>query len=62
MNFKELEEKKIKSPYIPEIDSNDLKNKNNINLNESKVEDWINDYKNEFDIFNDEYNEEEYNN
>jgi serine/threonine protein kinase len=62
MNFKELEEKKIKSPYIPEIDSNDLKNKNNINLNESKVEDWINDYKNEFDIFNDEYNNEEYNN
>ena len=62
MDFKELEEKKIKSPYIPEIDSNELKNKNKNNLNESKVEDWINDYKNEFDIFNDEYNNEEYNN
>jgi len=56
LGFKELEEKKIKSPYI-KID--ELKIENNLNLNESKVEEWVNDYKSEFDIFNDEYNEEE---
>ena len=57
IDFKEIEKKNIKSPYKPFIKTENLNNSNNENLNESEVEDWVDDYKIEFEKLND--NEED---